>query len=851
MNAPAPPHPHAGAAAVRPARAYGGVALAWALPAALIGWVAGTALQLQQADLWSAAVYVGLGTLGACLGVGGWFVLRRRGLHAAWVGSWMTALAAALLALAQTGWRAAQLPAIAPVLEGQDLQIVGVVSRMPQVGELGLRFFVDVEHATQDGQPVALPGRLLINWYRADEGFRGGADEAAPRTPAPPLPDLHAGDRWRVTVRLKAAHGNFNPHGFDYELWLWEQGVRATGYVRAGPHDAAPVRLATHQGHAIERLRQTVRDRILATAAPSADPAAQRRTAVVAALLTGDQAAIERADWDLFRTTGVAHLMSISGLHITMFAWLATAVVGWLWRRSARWGWPPRLNPSLCWPAPHAALVGGVALATAYALFSGWGVPAQRTVLMLATLAALRLVGVRWPWWLTWLLACALVLAFDPWAWLQAGFWLSFVAVGVLFATDSGAASAGATGAGGRLKALFREQLVVTLALTPLTLLLFGQASVVGLLANLLAIPWVTAVVTPLAVLGALWAPLWQAAAWALVPLIAFLQWLAAWSGASVAVAQAPLVVAVSAVLGGVLLAMPWPWSWRLAGVPLLVPLLLWQPARPAPGQFELLAADVGQGNAVLVRTATHTLVYDSGPRYSLDSDAGDRVLVPLLRALGERVDTVVLSHRDSDHTGGAPALLASQPGAALLSSIEPTHPLQTQRPALRCLAGQHWEWDGVRFEVLHPTRGLYQGTGVKPNALSCVLHIRAATQGDGRATGALLAGDIEAAQEQALVHDHGAALRADLLLVPHHGSRTSSSTPFLDAVAPRLAWVQAGYRNRFGHPVPAVLLRYTERAIAVSDSPRCGAMHWNSAKPGATECERTLRRRYWQHRAP
>ena len=145
--------------------------------------MAGTALQLQQADLWSAAVYVGLGTLGVCLGVGGWFALRRRGLQAAWVGCWMTALAAALLALAQTGWRATQLPAIAPALEGQDLQIVGVVSRMPQVGELGLRFFFDVEHATQDGQPVALPGRLLISWYRADEGFRGGADEAAPRTP--------------------------------------------------------------------------------------------------------------------------------------------------------------------------------------------------------------------------------------------------------------------------------------------------------------------------------------------------------------------------------------------------------------------------------------------------------------------------------------------------------------------------------------------------------------------------------------------------------------------------------------------------------------------------------------------
>jgi competence protein ComEC len=553
----------------------------------------------------------------------------------------------------------------------------------------------------------------------------------------------------------------------------------------------------------------------------------------------------------LFRTTGVAHLMSISGLHIIMFAWLATVVVGWLWRRSARWRWPARYNPCLRWPAPHAALVGGVLLAAAYALFSGWGVPAQRTVLMLATVAALRLAGLRWPWWLIWLLACALVLALDPWAWLQAGFWLSFVAVGVLFATNTGAVHANKTSAMARFFSLLREQWVVTLALTPLTLLLFGQASVVGLLANLLAIPWVTLLVTPLAVLGALWAPLWQAAAWALWPLTGVLQWLAAWPGASVSMAQAPLLIGLAAVLGGMMLALPWPWSWRAAGLPLLAPLLLWQPARPAPGQFELLAADVGQGNAVVVRTTAHTLVFDAGPRYSLESDAGDRVLVPLLRALGERLDTLVLSHRDSDHTGGAAALLAGQPGAALLSSIEASHPLQALRPALRCQAGQHWKWDGVTFEVLHPTPSLYEAASLKPNALSCVLRVRAAGNGAQPGVSALLVGDIEAAQELSLVHAHGTGLHADVLLVPHHGSRTSSSPAFLDAVSPRYAWVQAGYRNRFGHPATPVVARYAERGARVMESPQCGAMHWRSAQPAEMECERALRRRYWHHQSP
>jgi competence protein ComEC len=268
---------------------------------------------------------------------------------------------------------------------------------------------------------------------------------------------------------------------------------------------------------------------------------------------------------------------------------------------------------------------------------------------------------------------------------------------------------------------------------------------------------------------------------------------------------------------------------------------LLWQPARPAPGQFELLAADIGQGNAVLVQTATYALLYDAGPRYSRESDAGHRVLVPLLRALDVRLDTLLLSHRDSDHVGGAPAVLAMQPQAALLSSIEPGHELQRLRPVSRCEAGQQWDWDGVRFEVLHPQAADYDAAR-RSNALSCVLRVSNGTQT------LLLAGDIEQAQEAQLLAA-GAPLKADLLLVPHHGSKTSSSAAFLEAVAPQLALVQAGYRNRFGHPAPPVLARYAERGVPVFDSAHCGAMGWDSARPQAMRCQRALARRYWHHR--
>ena len=810
-------------------------AVPWRLPAWLLGAVLGAALQLQQPVLWPGVVY-GAVLVAACV-VGG--CARAASRRSRWGAHAATALAVGagvLVMFALCGLRAVDYAAqgLAPALEGQDIRVTGVVAAMPQTNEAGTRIRVDVEAARLNGAPVTLPPRIDVAWYGGP--FR---DAAGTLDLQRPPPALKAGDRWALTVRLKAPHGLRNPHGFDYELWMWEQGVQATGYVRAGPKDEPPEFVAAIWRHPVERARQSVRDAILERLAgdqDGSDPARTRVAGVVAALVTGDQRAIDRADWDVFRATGVAHLMSISGLHITLFAWLAALVVGALWRRSTRL--------CLAVPAPSAALAAGVVLAAAYALFSGWGVPAQRTVIMLAAIAVLQLSGRRWPWPQVWLWACAAVVVADPWALAQAGFWLSFVAVGILFATNSIAGSAYPTSARHHFYALIREQWVVTLALTPLTLLLFGQVSVVGFAANLVAIPWVTLVVTPLALGGVLWAPLWSLAALSLQPLAALLQWLALWPWAVVFLPAAPLWAGMLAVAGGALLATRLPWPLRLLAFPLLWPALWWQPVRPAAGQFELLAADIGQGNAVLVRTATHTLLYDAGPRFSRESDAGHRVLVPLLRALGERVDTLMLSHRDADHTGGAAAVLAQQPHAELVGSIEAENTLQALRPVQPCLAGQRWEWDGVAFEVLHPQPDDAAGRNVRPNALSCVLRI---TSAGPQGVSALLVGDIEAPQEQALLA-RGAALQADLLLVPHHGSKTSSSPAFLDAVQPRTALVQAGYRNRFGHPAPEVLQRYRLRDIKVVESSRCGAATWASAKPAAIGCERDAGRRYWQH---
>jgi competence protein ComEC len=757
-------------------------------------------------------------------------------------------LAMLLLGTGLAGWRAAVYAngALDPALEGRDLLVTGVVSTMPQRNEAGLRFRLEVETALLAGQETHLPPRMDVGWYggafSAGPAVLAGADSALPGEPGAVLvglnrlpADVRAGERWQMTLRLKAPHGSRNPFGFDYELWLWEQGVQTTGYVRASPRDPLAVRLAQTWQHPVALARQTVRDQIYARVE-------QRQFAgMIAALVVGDQNAIERADWDVFRATGIAHLVSISGLHITMFAWAAALLVGWLWRRSGRL--------CLALPAPSAALVGGVLLATGYSVFSGWGVPAQRTCLMLATVGLLRLSGARWPWPHVWMLACAVVVASDPWALLQPGFWLSFVAVGVLFATDSGATDAGNTEAKGLKRHIYsnlREQWVIAVALTPLTLLLFSQVSVVGLAANALAIPWITLVVTPLAMLGVLVPAVWDLAAMALTWLLVYLNWLASWPWATLTAAVPPLWASVAGVLGGSVVVMPLPWSMRALGLPLLAPALLWQAPLPPEGQFELLAADIGQGNAVLVRTAHHALLYDAGPRYSLESDAGHRVLVPLLQALHTRLDTVMLSHRDVDHVGGAPAVLAMQPQATLLSSIEHDNQLQALRLAQRCFAGQHWEWDGVQFDVLHPQLTDYDAQA-RSNAMSCVLRISTGVQT------ALLMGDIEQAQEALLVAS-GARLRANVLLVPHHGSKTSSSAEFLDAVAPTWAVVQSGYRNRFGHPAAPVMERYAERIIAVVDSPHCGAFTWQSWRPLSPQieaCTRMQGLRYWHHHVP
>ena len=781
-----------------------------------LGWVAGTALQLQQATLWPAAINLAGLCISNLLLVTLLLCRHRFTLpvlsQCLFVLVVSTAVAFFVCASRAQIFLEKQIP---PKLEGQVLEVVGRVTAMPQQTQANIRFRFAVQTAKLiSGELVELPPLVMLGWYT----------NTSDTSPWPV--DVQAGDVWKFSIKLKAPHGHINPHGFDYELWLWEQGLQATGYVRHGPRDAMPTLVERSWKHPIERVRQQVRHWVYAQVGE------QQAAGVLVALLLGDQAAIDRADWDVFRATGVAHLMAISGLHITALAWLMARCVAWFWRRSdiwAKYSWCMRL------PTQKAAMVVAFLVALSYSVFTGWGIPAQRTVWMLGVVLALKFFGLRWPAHQLLLFAATVVLIADPWALMQAGFWLSFMAVSILFVGSPTFQL---------LPSLIREQFLMSVCMAPIGLLFFHQVSLVGFFANLVAVPWVTCVVTPLCMFGLLIPLAWNLAAWAISGLGLCLGWLASFSWAQWSAPAAPFWLGVLSIAGMLVFAMPVAWWWRLSGALCFWPVLNYQAPRPSYGEFELIGADMGQGHAVLVRTHQSSLLYDTGPRYSAETDAGQRVLVPLLMALGERLDRVIISHQDSDHSGGARSVLKMQPQADVLTSIPPEHVLRSIHPMQTCVAGQKWQWDGVHFSVLHPQETDYAKKN-KPNALSCVLRIESAF-----GNSALLVADIEAAQEIQLVQS-GIHLKSDWLLVPHHGSATSSTPGFLKAVLPTIAWVQAGYRNRFGHPRPDVMMRYETQGIRVYQSVWCGASTWRSVTPALMQCARDEQRRYWHHVSP
>lgn len=746
--------------------------------------------------------------------------------------------------------------ALADIHQDQVSRLIVRVAELPDGDDRHQRFVAELAEPARPG----IPSRIQVTWQAPPGAKRGTLQD---------VPQLLPGQVWRMALVLRRPHGVLNPAGPDAEARMFARSLRAVGTVRGQPKllDDQPW---ASPGIVIERARHLVREGLRKALGE------HRYAPVLIALAIGDQAGVAREDWRIFNRSGITHLVSISGMHVTSIAGIAGVLVAALWRRG-RWrgvGWAEFV------PSRVAGGAAAAVVALLYCLLAGWGVPARRTFFMLSVVLAAAMS--RLPLTAGRVLACAAagVVALDPWAPLSAGFWLSFGAVAILLRVADAPFDAEAGWRQrwmARLGQATRLQLLVTLGLTPLLAFLVYQVSVGSPLANAVAIPSVTFVVTPLALLcavlsvvpGAEGAAAWvgqlgvAAFDYTMVPVA----WVGNAGWASFAVAAAPWPWLLLAVAGMVWALQVRGWPARHVGWACMLPLLCWRPDRPDPGHWRMSALDVGQGSAILVETASQMLLFDAGPRHYGGGDAGERVVVPFLQARGiGALDVLVLSHADQDHVGGTRAVLAAVPVARSYASFDvaafvrrdarlwpdagggapapgATPAAQSVLPQemLRCQRGDAWEVDGVTFTFLHPAGG---GSGVAAdrNADSCVLRV------EGARHSLLLTGDIGVAQERELVARGVPA--TDVVMAAHHGSASSSGRDWVVATQAGHALAQAGHLNRFRHPAPAVERRWL----------RAGAAFWRTDRDGAVMAvsnderldvwsQRDRGRRYWHGR--
>lgn len=690
-----------------------------------------------------------------------------------------------------------------PELQGVPLEVRGHVVSLPERNDRYIRFEFEVSDMSgPDGRELASPGRIRLSWYR-------------------PYPDILPGDSLHMTVKLKRPHGYMNPGGFDYEGWLFRRSINARGYVVNGnAGDAAPV-------FTIHRWRHEIRERMAPLERHLHHPA------LVRALALGDRADMDRTQWRTLTHTGTNHLLAISGLHIGLVAGIAFSLAGWIWplpRRTALW-----------LPAPHAAAVAALAAAAVYAVLAGFTVPTRRALIMIAALLLARILTRHIDRKTGFSLALLAVLILDPFAVLSPGFWLSFSAVAIiLLALASPLQPAAGTARFARI------QWFLFLGLGPLLAFWFHQIPVLGILANSLAIPWVSLVSVPLILSGTITLALYQPLAEILLMLgdrsltliWICLEWLAGVETGVLVLARTSLPVLLAGLAGAWLLLLPRAMPAKWMGAFWFLPLLFPRADVPEPGTFRFTLLDVGQGLAAVVQTRNHVLTYDTGPAYGSGFNTGWAVVEPFLRHAGiARVDIHIQSHGDNDHLGGLDDLLAAVPVDTVLYGER----LKINHSSVRaCRGGESWEWDGVRFQILHPR----PGSGLHGNDRSCVL--RVSTGGHS----VLLTGDIERGGERSLLAFRRDELDSTILVVPHHGSMTSSHEAFVRAVSPRYALFSTGYLNRYGFPKQAIIRRYGDAGATLFDTAGSGAIQFRVAEEDiGISSHREESRRFWHNR--
>lgn len=750
-------------------------------------------------------------------------------------------------------------------LVGQNIIVTGTVSSIPvstgkdsQRFELTVDAFRVLQPAINSLSPVAskAPEKLRLSWFYGVE--------------------VNAGEQWQLEVRLKPPHGFLNPGGFDYEGWLFQQGIHGTGYIRKSEVNR---RLQAASRFSINSIRQSL-GRQIDELANRKNTAGEERTvpamALLKALAIGDKSSITAQQWRILSNTGTSHLMAISGLHIGL-----AALFGYLLIRHCL---PAFIMKRL--PAQHVALVSSLLLALLYALIAGLSIPTQRAVIMLSVLSVMLLLRRNSRPVDSLGLALLLVLVFDPVAVLSAGFWFSFSAVAVIYISVT-AGDKAETGIlvklGMMMKHWLQLQLMISLFLLPLSLFMFQQGSLVSPLANLLLIPYVSFLVVPLVLLAIICSFVLQDISGYLFnlaatlldfiwPLLSYLsqQSYAFWVKGDVLITDLLLASAAMLLLyfstaivtsiearsletrflhlassKGRLSVL---WSFRLLVGLLFVPLLMTAKPVLSRADYQVTILDVGQGSAAVIRTLNHVVVFDSGTRFSDRMDAGGSVVVPYLRSQGiKRLDRLIISHGDMDHIGGAQTILDSYPEADLVGQdIEGLRIQQTGVEARQhCYAGMQWQWDGVFFEFISPEKkhtpdALHE----KRNNRSCVLRVSSPSGV------VLFTGDIEKTVENQLLQNTRELLPADVLIVPHHGSNSSSSRAFIALVDPQFAIISAGYNNRYQLPSDLVTTRYAAINSGVLTTAKSGAVivTLRASQEITLERYRETAKKYWHH---
>lgn len=680
-------------------------------------------------------------------------------------------------------------------LEGMHLQVEGQVVGLPQYDDRRVRFDFAVSKSNYH-----MPDKIRISWFS-------------------PKQQINAGQYWQMTVKLKKPHGRLNPGGFDYERWLFMQNIGATGYVRNSPE---PVLLSTAPiWQSFTAVRQTIANQLTDLLGHS------ENIGLIKALTIGERHEISKRQWDVFRKTGTIHLLAISGLHIGLISGLIFFLVF-------------KIAVKLSVTSPQRlAAISAVAVAVFYSALAGFSVPTQRSLIMLTIVMS----AVAWQRNTSskniLALAMLAVVMFDPLAVLSAGFWLSFLAVAVIVYS-----LAGRLGKAGYWVNALKIHCVTAIGLSPILIFYFQQVSIIAPLANFIAVPVVSLLIVPLCFTAVLSMPVSAELATVIFRLIdEILQglWLLLSAMAEVPYASAtmalpPFYVIPLALLGIFVLLSPRGMPARWLGWMLLLPLLFVKQDKPKAGDVEMTLLDVGQGLSAVIQTANHTLVFDTGAKYSEQFDMGDSVVMPFLQHKGiQQIDTLLISHADNDHIGGAKSIIEQIKVLEILTSVPKA--LDKYQP-VQCEAGRKWVWDQVVFKIISPTLGVLNGE----NNNSCVLKV------SSKQSSILLTGDIEQEAESRLVEQEGIKLKSDVLIAPHHGSKTSSSMPFLKRVRPSAVIIPAGYKNRFSFPHDSVVKRYEALNASWMSTADKGAITVKLKENRFTiSAVRTEEKRYWQ----